>query len=81
MIQTFMDQTGDPTGTGTGCRPGYTIPDEFPKTSSGCGPGYPVGSLAMANTGQPHSGGSQFFIVTGPEGPGGCPPTTPGSAR
>ena len=29
---------------------------------------YPLGSVAMANTGQANSGGSQFFIVTGAEG-------------
>jgi cyclophilin family peptidyl-prolyl cis-trans isomerase len=64
VIPGFMDQTGDPTGTGTG-GPGYTIPDELPKTAS---PQYPIGSLAMANTGQANTGGSQFFIVAGPEG-------------
>ena len=64
VIPGFMDQTGDPTGTGTG-GPGYTIPDELPATAT---PQYPIGSLAMANTGQPHTGGSQFFIVAGPEG-------------
>jgi cyclophilin family peptidyl-prolyl cis-trans isomerase len=59
-----MDQTGDPTGTGTG-GPGYTIPDENPAKAS---PQYPIGAVAMANTGSPHSGGSQFFIVTGAQG-------------
>ena len=29
VIPAFVDQTGDPTGTGSG-GPGYTIPDEFP---------------------------------------------------
>ena len=53
----FVLQCGDPSGTGTG-GPGYTIPDEFEKI-----PGYPAGVLAMANTGAPNSGGSQFFIV------------------
>jgi cyclophilin family peptidyl-prolyl cis-trans isomerase/flagellar basal body-associated protein FliL len=64
VISTFMIQSGDPTGTGTG-GPGYTIPDEYPKTGS---PTYPLYSIAMANTGAPHTGGSQFFIVTGSEG-------------
>jgi cyclophilin family peptidyl-prolyl cis-trans isomerase len=64
VIPGFMIQGGDPTGTGAG-GPGYTIPDEYPKTGS---PTYPQYSIAMANTGQPHSGGSQFFIVTGPSG-------------
>ncbi len=45
--------------TGTG-GPGYTIPDEIDGTET-----YEAGTLAMANTGQPHSGGGQFFIVFG----------------
>jgi cyclophilin family peptidyl-prolyl cis-trans isomerase len=64
VIPGFMIQGGDPTGTGTG-GPGYTIPDEYPKAGS---PTYPLYSIAMANTGQPHTGGSQFFIVTGSAG-------------
>ena len=64
VIPGFMDQTGDPTGLGTG-GPGYTIPDENPKAGN---PTYPLFSVAMANTGAPHSGGSQFFIVTGTSG-------------
>jgi len=67
VIQDFMNQTGDPTGTGDG-GPGYTIPDEFPPAAANPSQQYPLGSVAMANTGQPNSGGSQFFIVTGPEG-------------
>lgn len=53
----FVLQCGDPTGTGTG-GPGYTIPDELSGHEK-----YGPGTLAMANTGQPDSGGSQFFIV------------------
>jgi peptidyl-prolyl cis-trans isomerase B (cyclophilin B) len=53
----FVLQCGDPTGTGTG-GPGYTIPDELSGQET-----YGPGTLAMANTGQPDSGGSQFFIV------------------
>jgi cyclophilin family peptidyl-prolyl cis-trans isomerase len=64
VIPGFMIQGGDPTGTGTG-GPGYTIADEYPKTGS---PTYPLYSLAMANTGAAHTGGSQFFIVTGASG-------------
>jgi len=61
-------QCGDPTGTGTG-GPGYTVPDENP-TGLPSVPGqdadrYARGVVAMANTGQPHSGGSQFFLVYG----------------
>lgn len=62
-------QCGDPTGQGTG-GPGYNIPDEKP---TGLQPApsaqgasiYPRGVIAMANSGQPNSGGSQFFIVFG----------------
>ena len=67
VIPDFMDQTGDPTGTGTG-GPGYTIADEYPPKAADPSQQYPAGSVAMANTGQPHTGGSQFFIVAGPEG-------------
>jgi cyclophilin family peptidyl-prolyl cis-trans isomerase len=69
VIPTFMDQTGDPTGTGSG-GPGYTIPDELPAKAANAADQYPLGSVAMANTGQPHTGGSQFFVVSGPEGEG-----------
>jgi peptidyl-prolyl cis-trans isomerase B (cyclophilin B) len=53
----YVLQCGDPTGTGTG-DPGYTIPDENLNGAT-----YPAGTVAMANTGQPHTGGSQFFFV------------------
>lgn len=53
----YVLQCGDPTGTGTG-GPGYTIPDELHAVED-----YSPGTLAMANSGQPNSGGSQFFIV------------------
>jgi peptidyl-prolyl cis-trans isomerase B (cyclophilin B) len=53
----YVLQCGDPTGTGGG-GPGYTIPDEVTGKEK-----YGAGTLAMANTGQPNSGGSQFFIV------------------
>ncbi len=67
VIPSFVDQTGDPTGKGNG-GPGYTIPDELPAETSNPADQYPLGSVAMANTGQPNTGGSQFFIVTGTEG-------------
>jgi peptidyl-prolyl cis-trans isomerase B (cyclophilin B) len=61
-------QCGDPTGTGRG-GPGYTLPDENPTDLPQGQPGkvviYARGTVAMANTGQPHSGGSQFFLVYG----------------
>lgn len=55
-------QCGDPTGKGTG-GPGYTLPDENLKDPTVKGGVYPAGTLAMANTGEKDSGGSQFFIV------------------
>jgi cyclophilin family peptidyl-prolyl cis-trans isomerase len=60
-------QCGDPTGNGTG-GPGYTIPDEnptgLPAVAGGQGAvKYARGTVAMANTSEPHSGGSQFFLV------------------
>ena len=63
----FVLQCGDPTGVGSG-GPGYTIPDEKPTTlaPSPAGNGtvtYPRGTLAMAKTSAPNSGGSQFFLV------------------
>ncbi len=58
VIDGFMIQSGDPTGTGSG-GPGYTIEDEF--THAG-GNKNDRGTISMANTGQPNSGGSQFFI-------------------
>ena len=66
VIPSFMNQTGDPTGTGSGAV-GYTVQGEVPATAS---PQYPLGSLAMAKTEQAPSGTSsnQFFIVAGPEG-------------
>jgi cyclophilin family peptidyl-prolyl cis-trans isomerase len=60
IITGFMNQTGDAVGPSPGQGgPGYTIPDELP---TGDAP-YPEGSLAMANTGQPDSGGSQWFVT------------------
>jgi cyclophilin family peptidyl-prolyl cis-trans isomerase len=67
VIPQFMDQTGDPTGTGEG-GPGYTIQDENPAKAANAAQQYPLDSVAMANTGQANSGGSQFFIVAGAEG-------------
>lgn len=55
VIDGFMIQGGDPTGTGTG-GPGYTIKDEFTDHNKNDG-----GTISMANAG-PNTGGSQFFI-------------------
>jgi cyclophilin family peptidyl-prolyl cis-trans isomerase len=60
VIEGFMIQGGDPTGTGRG-GPGYTIKDEF-------APGLThdqAGLFSMANAG-PNTGGSQFFITLAP---------------
>ena len=57
IIDGFMIQGGDPTGTGRG-GPGYTIKDEF--THQG-GNMNNRGIISMANAG-PDTGGSQFFI-------------------
>ena len=56
VIKRFMIQGGCPEGTGMG-GPGYTIKDEFVKGHSNV-----RGTISMANTGRPNSGGSQFFI-------------------
>lgn len=58
VIEGFMVQGGDPTGTGRG-GPGYTFSDELDLARSR---GYPRGTVAMANAG-PDTNGSQFFIV------------------
>jgi cyclophilin family peptidyl-prolyl cis-trans isomerase len=58
VIRGFMVQSGDPTGTGMG-GPGYMFKSEHVTMS------YSPGVVAMANTGQPNTNGSQFFIVTG----------------
>jgi peptidylprolyl isomerase len=55
VINGFMIQGGDPTGTGMG-GPGYAIKDEFLKSNRN-----DRGTISMANAG-PNTGGSQFFI-------------------
>ncbi len=55
VIDGFMIQGGDPSGTGCG-GPGYSIKDEFSKSNKNN-----RGTIAMANAG-PNTGGSQFFI-------------------
>jgi cyclophilin family peptidyl-prolyl cis-trans isomerase len=68
VIQNFMVQFGcpfskDPNSprAGTGGPPGGNIPDEHPAEHQMSNE---PGTLSMANTGQPNSGGSQFFINT-----------------
>ncbi|MCX6709381.1 MAG: peptidylprolyl isomerase [Candidatus Woesearchaeota archaeon] len=55
VMNGFMIQGGDPTGTGYG-GPGYSIKDEFTTHNKNS-----RGTIAMANSG-PNTGGSQFFI-------------------
>jgi cyclophilin family peptidyl-prolyl cis-trans isomerase len=76
VIEGFMVQGGDPTGTGTGCLdagceerlPGYQFEDELAAAEAlpeSDAPGtvvYPRGVIAMANSG-PNTQGSQFFIM------------------
>ncbi len=62
VIDGFMFQAGDPTGTGGG-GPGYYIADEFPPD----GFVYERGVIAMANAG-PGTTGSQFFIMLADSG-------------
>jgi cyclophilin family peptidyl-prolyl cis-trans isomerase len=66
VVKSFVDQTGDPTGTGDG-GPGYKFTEAGPPTAS---PQYPLGSVAMANadsppTTDPNTNESQWFVVTG----------------
>jgi cyclophilin family peptidyl-prolyl cis-trans isomerase len=67
IIPGFVLQGGDPDGSGRG-GPGYRFEDELPRAGR-----YEVGSLAMANAG-PNTNGSQFFVISGPDG-AGLPPS------
>jgi len=58
VAEDFVVQAGDPTATGAG-NPGYFLPDELPPDNFT----YVAGTVAMANSGAPDSGGSQFFLI------------------
>ncbi|MGL4609664.1 MAG: peptidylprolyl isomerase [Trueperaceae bacterium] len=61
VLEDFVVQSGDPTGTGVG-GPGYQVPNEI-------APGFShstAGVLSMANAG-PDTNGSQFFITLAPQ--------------
>ncbi len=63
IIENFMIQGGDPTGTGSGgeCIWGAKFNDEFDTSLT-----HERGVISMANAGR-NTNGSQFFIVTAPE--------------
>lgn len=60
VIEGFMAQTGDPTGTGTGGSNYPDLPAEFSDIA------YERGVLGMARTSDPNSANSQFFIMFAP---------------
>jgi peptidyl-prolyl cis-trans isomerase B (cyclophilin B) len=64
IVPEFVIQGGDPTGTGSG-GPGYEVVQAPPKNLK-----YTLGTVAMAKTAEAPSGaaGSQFYIVSGPQG-------------
>jgi len=60
VIEGFMAQTGDPTGTGTGGSGRGRLPAEFSKVP------FERGVVGMARTPDPNSADSQFFIMFAP---------------
>ena len=67
VVPGFVVQGGDAVGPSPGTGgPGYAIDDELPEAVESENT-YPVGAVAMANSG-PNTSGSQFFVVSGPDG-------------
>ena len=62
VIDGFMAQTGDPTGTGTGGSKKPDLKAEFTPTP------YVRGTVGMARSSSPNSANSQFFITFGEAG-------------
>lgn len=62
VIDGFMAQTGDPTGTGTGGSDKADLPAEFTDYQ------YKRGTVGMARTANPNSANSQFFICFSDDG-------------
>ncbi len=62
VIEGFMIQGGDPTGTGMG-GPGYTIKGEFAFNGVNNPIKHERGVISMARAMDPNSAGSQFFIM------------------
>jgi|SRR6185312_3077886 len=64
IVPEFVIQGGDPEGTGTG-GPGYEVVEAPPKNLK-----YTLGTVAMAKSGEapPGASGSQFYVVSGPQG-------------
>jgi peptidyl-prolyl cis-trans isomerase B (cyclophilin B) len=64
IVPEFVIQGGDPEGTGAG-GPGYEVVEAPPKNLK-----YTIGTVAMAKTSTAPSGasGSQFYVVSGPQG-------------
>jgi cyclophilin family peptidyl-prolyl cis-trans isomerase len=60
VIDGFMAQTGDPTGTGRGGSSKPDLPAEFSNTP------FERGTIGMARTQNPNSANSQFFITFAP---------------
>jgi peptidylprolyl isomerase len=61
VIEGFMAQGGDPTGTGTGGSPHPDLQAEFTKSAK-----FVRGTVGAARTGNPNSANCQFFIMFAP---------------